>query len=65
VQRRIRTLFREVGSDAGASPAEYALLVITIALVMVIGAFLLGDALDARLEESATCVNADTVADCE
>lgn len=50
--------------DDGASAVEYALLVVAIALVMVVGAFLLGDALSDRFDESSDCVAGSSVADC-
>lgn len=46
-----------VGSETGATAAEYALLVSLIAIVIVVGAFALGNAVDDRLNETATCIN--------
>lgn len=62
--RRIQTLVEHSRGDAGASAVEYALLVIAIALTMVIGAFLLGDALSDRFDSSATCVQGNSLAAC-
>lgn len=42
--------------EKGASAVEFALLVVIIALIMVVGGFLLGNALNGRLDESANCV---------
>ena len=53
----IRKLVTEKGKDSGASAVEYALLVVAIALIMVVGAFALGKAINSRLSDSADCVN--------
>lgn len=53
----IRKTIEARGSDTGASAVEYALLVVAIALIMVVGAFLLGNAINARFTDSADCVN--------
>ncbi len=52
---RLRAL--RVRQEEGASAVEYALLVVAIALIMVVGAFLLGGAINDRLGESADCVS--------
>jgi Flp pilus assembly pilin Flp len=44
-------------SEVGATAAEYALLVSLIAIVLVVGAFLLGTAINNRLTDTATCVD--------
>lgn len=61
---RLRAL--RVRQEEGASAVEYALLVVAIALIMVVGAFALGGAIDQRLGESADCVEdaTATTADC-
>lgn len=46
-------------SELGATAVEYVFLVVAIALIMMIGAFLLGGALQSRFASAATCV--DTV----
>ena len=43
-------------SEVGATAAEYALLVSLIAIVLVVGAFALGNAIDGRLQETADCI---------
>ena len=53
----IRKLVTEKGKDSGASAVEYALLVVAIALIMVVGAFALGKAINSKFQSSATCVN--------
>ncbi len=52
----IRKTIETRGTDNGASAVEYALLVVAIALIMVVGAFLLGGAINERFGESADCV---------
>lgn len=64
MQLKIQTLTRLSRSEVGASAVEYALLVIAIALVMVIGAFALGGALDTRFNGSAACVAGNSAATC-
>jgi Flp pilus assembly pilin Flp len=49
-------LVEMVRSEVGATAAEYALLVSLIAIVLVVGAFALGSAIDDRLDETATCI---------
>jgi pilus assembly protein Flp/PilA len=44
-------------SETGATAAEYALLVSLIAIVIVLGASLLGTAINGRLEDTATCID--------
>jgi Flp pilus assembly pilin Flp len=44
-------------SEVGATAAEYALLVSLIAVVLVAGAFFLGEAIDTRLNDVGECVN--------
>jgi pilus assembly protein Flp/PilA len=43
-------------SEVGATAAEYALLVSLIAIILVVGAFALGNAINDRLDETATCI---------
>ena len=45
-------------SEVGATAAEYALLVSLIAVVLVVGAFLLGTAVNNRLDTTSDCINA-------
>jgi len=45
------------GSERGGVAAEYGLLVALIAVVIVVGASLLGIAINARLTTTATCVD--------
>jgi Flp pilus assembly pilin Flp len=51
-------------SETGATAAEYALLVSLIAIVIVIGAFALGNAINDRLGDTATCVGGAPGAAC-
>ena len=44
-------------SEVGATAAEYALLVSLIAIVIVVGAALLGNAINNRLSDTATCID--------
>ncbi len=44
------------GSEHGGVAAEYALLIALIAVVIVVGAAALGVAINARLNDTATCV---------
>lgn len=52
----VRKTLASRGSETGASAVEYALLVVAIALIMVVGAFALGNAVNARFGNSANCV---------
>jgi len=52
----IRKTIETRGSDSGASAVAYALLVVAIALILVVGAFLLGGAINDRFDDSADCV---------
>ncbi len=45
------------GSERGGVAAEYALLVALIAIVITLGAFALGTAINARLTDTGTCVS--------
>jgi len=45
-----------VGSETGATAAEYALLVSLIAIVIVVGAFFLGNSINTRLSDTGDCV---------
>ena len=47
-----------VGSETGATAAEYALLVSLIAIVIVVGAFFLGNSINTRLSTTGDCVGA-------
>jgi Flp pilus assembly pilin Flp len=51
-------------SETGATAAEYALLVSLIAIVIVVGAFALGNAINDRLGDTATCVGGAPGAAC-
>lgn len=44
-------------SETGATAAEYALLVSLIAIVIVLGASLLGTAINGRLTDTAECID--------
>ena len=44
-------------SEVGATAAEYALLVSLIAIVIVVGAFALGNAINDKLDATATCID--------
>jgi Flp pilus assembly pilin Flp len=45
-----------VGSETGATAAEYALLVSLIAIAIILGATHLGSSINGRLEDTATKV---------
>jgi pilus assembly protein Flp/PilA len=51
-------------SEVGATAAEYALLVSLIAVVLVAGAFLLGGAINDRLDATADCIDSAPAASC-
>jgi Flp pilus assembly pilin Flp len=51
-------------SEVGATAAEYALLVSLIAVVLVAGAFLLGNAVNDRLDQTGDCINSAPAASC-
>jgi Flp pilus assembly pilin Flp len=51
-------------SEVGATAAEYALLVSLIAIVIVVGAFALGTAIDGRLQNTADCIDTASGAPC-
>jgi Flp pilus assembly pilin Flp len=51
-------------SETGATAAEYALLVSLIAIVIVAGAVLLGEAIDNKLTDTATCIDTAGAAPC-
>jgi len=51
-------------SEVGATAAEYALLVSLIAIILVVGAALLGNAINDRLTATATCIDEATGAPC-
>ena len=51
--------------DDGATAVEYGLLIALIAIVMAVGALVLGNALSTRLNDAGTCVqNANSTDDC-
>jgi pilus assembly protein Flp/PilA len=45
-----------VGSEAGATAAEYALLVSLIAIAIIVGATNLGHSINTRLDNTATTI---------
>jgi Flp pilus assembly pilin Flp len=51
-------------SEVGATAAEYALLVSLIAIVIVVGAFALGTAINDKLDATATCIETGGPAPC-
>jgi Flp pilus assembly pilin Flp len=51
-------------SEVGATAAEYALLVSLIAIVLVVGAFALGTAVNDRLNNTADCIDTASGAPC-
>lgn len=51
-------------SEVGATAAEYALLVSLIAIVIVVGAFALGNAVNDRLQNTADCISTASGAPC-
>jgi len=52
------------GSESGATAAEYALLVTLIAIVIIVGAFALGTAINDRLQDTGDCVATTSGAPC-
>ena len=52
------------GSERGGVAAEYALLVTLIAIVIIVGAFALGTAINNRLSKTASCVANTTGSAC-
>ncbi len=65
LRTRLHDRFVELtDSEAGATAAEYALLVSLIAIVIVVGAFALGNAINDRLQNTADCIDAATGAPC-
>lgn len=52
----LKTLRRLQKDENGATAVEYVLLVVAIALIMVVGAFALGNALNKKFNGTATCV---------
>jgi len=61
LRSRVHDRFVELThSETGATAAEYALLVSLIAIVIVIGAFALGNAVNDRLNDTADCINRTT-----
>jgi Flp pilus assembly pilin Flp len=65
LRSRIHARFVELTrSEVGATAAEYALLVSLIAIVIVVGAFALGNAINDRLQNTADCIDAATGAPC-
>lgn len=53
----LRNVLKNRTTDGGATAVEYVLLVVAIALIMVVGAFLLGNALNNKFTNTASCVN--------
>lgn len=53
----LRTTLKNRTTDGGATAVEYVLLVVAIALIMVVGAFLLGKALNSKFSQVSTCVS--------
>ena len=54
---RLRERLEELaGGQRGGVAAEYALLVTLIAIVIIVGAFALGTAINNRLSSTAACV---------
>ena len=51
-------------NETGATAAEYALLVSLIAIVIVVGAFALGNAINDKLDATATCIDTGGPAPC-
>ena len=65
LRSKMHERFRELtGSELGATAAEYALLVSLIAIVLVVGAFALGTAVNNRLDDTATCIDTAAGAPC-
>lgn len=53
----LQTLRRLQKREDGATAVEYVLLVVAIALIMVVGAFTLGHALNNKFTQTANTVN--------
>jgi Flp pilus assembly pilin Flp len=65
LRSRLHDRFLELThSETGATAAEYALLVSLIAIVIVVGAWALGNAINDRLQGTADCINDATGAPC-
>jgi Flp pilus assembly pilin Flp len=57
VRSRIHERFTELlGSETGATAAEYALLVSLIAIAIIVGATNLGNSINTRLDNTATTI---------
>ena len=50
--------------EEGATATEYALLVVAIALIMVVGALVLGNALSAKFESTGECIETNAPGGC-
>jgi len=59
--QRIRQFQKD---ENGATAVEYVLLVVAIALIMVVGAFALGNALNGKFDSTAQCVAGTNSAPC-
>jgi pilus assembly protein Flp/PilA len=59
---RVRALWAT--RDKGATAVEYALIVAVIAMVVVVGAALLGTNIDTLFGDAADCVTTPTQASC-
>lgn len=65
LRSRLHARFVELTkSEVGATAAEYALLVSLIAIVIVVGAFALGNAINDRLNDTADCIATASGAPC-
>ena len=51
-------------NEAGASAAEYALILVIIGVAIVLGALALGSAIGSAMEGAASCINAGTSGAC-
>jgi Flp pilus assembly pilin Flp len=61
----LQTLRRLQKREDGATAVEYVLLVVAIALIMVVGAFTLGNTLNEKFDSTSDCVANPTSAGCD
>ncbi len=55
--QHLRSVMHNRTTDGGATAVEYVLLVVAIALIMVLGAFFLGNALKDKFSTVGSCVS--------
>jgi pilus assembly protein Flp/PilA len=60
----MKTFINMIKDEAGASAAEYALILAVIGSVIAIAALGLANAVGGAMDSASTCVNAPTAANC-